>query len=101
MTQISFLQAPRCRKPCGSVVNPDVQSTKVFCGLYRSAFRSSHRMQYSGFLPMRSKSNTANSYGGPRLSRRGVRGRGGGGRGDRLYKQQEQLRIYTKVKFYA
>jgi hypothetical protein len=36
-------------------------------------------MQYSGFLPMRSKSNTANSYGGPRLSRRGVRGVGVGG----------------------
>jgi hypothetical protein len=53
-------------------------------------------MQYSGFLRMRSESNFADSYGGPRLSRRG-----GGGRGDRLYKQQEQLRIYTKVKFYS
>ena len=80
------------------LLSTQIQSTEVFCGSYRSACRTSQRMQYSGFLPMRSKSNFANSYGGPRLSRRGF---GGGGVCDRLYKQQEQLRIYTKVKFYT
>jgi hypothetical protein len=94
VTQISFLQTPRCRKPSGSVVNPDVQSAKVYCLLYHSAFRSSQRMQYSGFLRMRSESDFANSYGGPRLSRRGE--------GVNSYiRNRNSVRIDTKVEFYT
>jgi hypothetical protein len=35
-TQISSHADRRCREPCASVVNPDVQITKEFCGFDRA-----------------------------------------------------------------
>jgi len=72
-----FLADPHGAVSRVGLLSTQIQSTKVFCGLYRSAFRSFQRMQYSGFLSLDLKLTLLTVMVGPDYRAAG----GGGGTG--------------------